>query len=92
MESRDSCDEIHQVFVDPEQGLVLNARVEEPVDVPKPAVTLKSNLNQSLITKFFGEAFERFQTSSAAAYAAYVASSTSSVPTNEKRDTGDTNV
>ena len=94
----DSLDEINQVIVDPERGLVLNVdALATPEDKPKPKkpkkkaakITLKSNLSQSLITGFFNKSLSKIQTSSAAAYAAHVASSASSVPTNEERDSQD---
>ena len=94
----DSLDEINQVIVDPERGLVMNVdALATPEDVPKPRkpkkrtakITFKSNLNQSLITGYFNQSLSRIQSSSAAAYAAHVASSASSVSANEKRGSQD---
>ena len=93
--SVDSSDEIQQVRVDPENGLVLNTWpelltvVEEAKKDMKPektaTVCLKSMLSQSLITGYFSSTIEKIQTSSAAAYAAHVASQASSVPSNRKQ-------
>ena len=62
--------------------------------MPKKAatITLRSTLNQSLITEFFNTSFKRIQNKSAAAYAASVASPASSVPANGKRDPQDPEV
>ena len=94
----DSLDEINQVIVDPERGLVMNVdALATPEDKPKPRkpkkraakVTLKSNLSQSLITGYFNKSLSKIQSSSSAAYAPHVASSASSVPANEERESQD---
>ena len=95
--SIDSLDEINQVIVDPEEGLVINVdALEHDAQEMKPddarMVTLSSKKSQSLITEFFSRALHKIQTGSAADYTAYVASCADPVPSNEKRGNSDTQV
>ena len=92
--SVDSADELQQVVVDPERGLILNTNLEDMVvDAKKvvkseraATVRLKSSMSQSLITGYFRSTFKKIQTGFAAANAAHVASQASSVSTNGKQD------
>ena len=95
--SIDSLDEINQVIVDPNEGLVLNVDALEHDEQDMKSddatmVTLSSKKSQSLITKFFSRAFHKIQTGSAADYTAYVASCADPVSSNQKQGSPDTQV
>ena len=96
MSSQDSLEELKQVHVDGENGLVLYApdivAKDERKEVEKPRKTVKLVRNQKLITEFFSNALIKTQTSSSAEYDALLAARTGSVSTNQKPASSKPNV
>ena len=90
--SIDSADEIQQVFVDGDEGLVLHNPESDACDPPEGTKDargvwkgVEARGNQKLITSFFRSALVKIREHSDADYAALLADKTGSVTTNQEQ-------